>query len=189
MPDLLVRFHKMYPELIIEQSSSKRFGIMEALQAGTIDFAICVPSIKTDEKFHIRSETLMYEDVYVVFPPSHRFRNRKTVHILELDGENYITSPKGYAVRDAMDKHFTKMQVKPYIVIETTDTISVMSYVKAASGFAFIPRTIVTKYPELENECTVLTGIDTREDVSVSWNEGKYKTQTQILFFEFLRIF
>lgn len=186
MPPILATIQKMNSNFNLTQSSAKRFKIIEALQNGTADFAFCAPSLEAGADSGIVSENIMSDGVYVSFSPNHPLKHRKSVHITELNGLDYYTAPKGYGMRDYMDIEFAKAGVQPRIVIETTDTSSIINYVRVGMGFAFMPMSIVKLNPDLMKGRCLLKGYE-YSNTSISWNEKIYKTKAHQEYLDLVR--
>jgi DNA-binding transcriptional LysR family regulator len=187
MPTLLASFHKIYPGLTICQLSAKRHQIQESLQAGGVDYALCVPPLEEDEEFSIRTENVKWEEALVMFSPNHPLRAKNVILLAELEKQNYITAPIGYGMRDGMDIHFKRKGVRPRIVIETSDTSAMPNYVRSGLGFACLPKSVVWQNVELRKECCDFSESDIGAYVALSWNEKQYKSETHHLFYEFLK--
>ena len=186
MPPILATIQKMDPNINLIQSSAKRYKIIEALQNGTADFGFCAPSLDEGTNSGIVSENIMSDGVYVVFSPNHPLKHRKSVHITELNGLDYYTSPPGYGMRDYMDIEFAKALVQPRVVIETTDTSSIINYVKVGMGFSFMPMSVVHLKPDLiKGRCT-LKGYEYGH-TSISWNENIYKSKAHLIYLDLVR--
>ncbi len=183
---LWANIQKSAPQFNMIQSSSKRSNIIAALQTGASDFALCAPNLESDRSMGIVSEIILQDGVFVYFSPNHPLKHRESVDITELAGLDYYTSPKGYGMRDGMDIAFAKANVEPRIVLETTDTSSVIHYVNIGMGFAFIPISIVNYNPDLIKDRCSLTGYDYCQ-TSISWNERVYKTKAQHMYIEVVR--
>jgi DNA-binding transcriptional LysR family regulator len=86
-----------------------------------------------------------------------------------------------------MDIYLRQKAVNPRVVIETTDTSLISSYVRGDLGFAFVPASVVSKSPELKRDCIKVTWGKMEGHVVVSWNDKLYKTSTHLLFREFIK--
>ncbi len=187
MPELLAKFHKAYPNLTIEQTSAKRLRIIESLRDGSADFALVAPMLEPDPDDLIHTEVVINDTAYALLPPHHPLKNRDSIHITELDKENYITAPKGYGMRDSMDERFARHNVCPHVVIETADTSAASKYVYPGLGFALLPKSVVIRNPELRKEAILVTGNDMSAKIGISWNKEKYKAKIHELFLDFLK--
>lgn len=186
MPDLLGSFYKHYPETIIYQSSARRKDIINLLDVGDVDFAICTPPIEEHEGTAIKTQNIFQEEASVFFSPGHPLIKKSSILLEDLENEKLITSPVGFGMRDHIDIVFAQAKVRPRIVIESSDTTAVPEYVKAGLGFAIIPKYYRLRDPVLEQYCVEIANCETSGYIGLSWNENRYKKKIAIIFRDFV---
>lgn len=185
MADLLGSFNRRYPEVTIYQSSARRKDIIAALGAGLVDFAVCTPPINEGEGAYIKTQTVFTDRGFVLLPSGHQLIKKVAISARELENENLITSPVGLGMRDHVDKIFAQVNIRPKIVIESTDTAAVPTYVKAGLGFAIIPKSVGLMNPALTPDCVDLLE-DPIGDTGLSWNESRYQKKTALVVRSFI---
>jgi DNA-binding transcriptional LysR family regulator len=75
----------------------------------------------------------------LLVPEHHRFAERESVDITELDGENYIAYSKDSQLRQQTDKLFRSLGVHPRITTETAQDVMIYGLVAAGHGIAITP--------------------------------------------------
>ena len=185
MPALQASVYAADLNINMVQSSGRRFKILKALEEGIVDYAFCSPAIIPDSNSDIESEIILKDGAYIIFSPNHPLDKEEDLRIEQLDGQNFYTSPLGFAIRDYTEVTFAKYGVKPNIVVETADTSAIIDYVNTGMGFAVIPMSIAVRNPHLLEKCKVLSG--ELGHVTVSWNRRVYKTEAQCHFLDIAR--
>ncbi|MDR2565396.1 MAG: LysR family transcriptional regulator [Bifidobacteriaceae bacterium] len=186
MPEIVAALHKADPDAHLTLTVAKRGKLLEYLLKGRADFAVWGPGNPDDRLPGIATEHVLLEAVAIVFSPKHVFCGRESVDVRELDGMEYYTSPAGFGMRDTMDRAFAEANVRPQIAIESPDTAAIAHFVRTGSGFAFAPRSLVNRSPDLYPPRADLTGYQ-RVHVSVSWSTSAFKSKTQRLFLDLVR--
>lgn len=187
MPNLLIEFHTRYPNLTLIHRTGTRNEIVMALQSGSADYALCVPPLEADPEGGVMTENLLLEEACVGFSHDHPLSARNTICSAELDKQNYVTSPKGYGMRDAMDRLFEEKGIRPNIVIETADISSVADYIKTGQCFTFVPKSMIVQNVDDKKRYITISDAIVTDYVAVSWNDTIYKTSAHEIFKDFIK--
>lgn len=186
MSGLLSQFRQQMPDIEFHQASAKRTELIKLFCAGEADFAICAPPIPEDEA--ISTISLIHEICPIIYPPGHWLDNRKTVSLHELANEAFITALPGYGIRELADRFFASTNIHPRIIVETSDTSSIPSYIKNGFGIAFSPLSPLLKDPLYQNG--YLRYIEVSEPpcittIGLSWKKNRYLTHADKQFLAF----
>jgi DNA-binding transcriptional LysR family regulator len=139
LPQLLRAFLDEYPDVHVrlQEASSPQLG--RALRNFEIEIAIM------DEAGlggGIASEPLFGEPLVVAVPPGHRFADRSTLTMRELDGESFILMKHGHGYRQIVMESLTRAGVTPRIVYESDEIETVQRLVEAGLGISIVPRMV-----------------------------------------------
>lgn len=186
VPGLLSQFKKQVPEIDFRQISAKREELIKQFCAGETDFAICAPPIPEND--NICTISLIEETCPIIYPPGHWLDNRDTITLRELENEDFITALSGYGIRELADRFFASTNIHPRIVVETSDTSSIPSYIKNGFGIAFSPLSALLKDPLFQNG--YLRYIEVSDPpcittIGLSWKKDRYLTHADKLFLAF----
>jgi DNA-binding transcriptional LysR family regulator len=99
LPDLLVRFRKSFPGIVVEVVVGDSAGIADMVEAGTLElgFVGSGPGPSTLEY------TRLWEDELVlVVPPSHPWAGKRQVELSELSGQPLILREPGSGTRQSL---------------------------------------------------------------------------------------
>lgn len=184
MPEILSRFHKYYPHIQLSQMSAKRHGIIEMLMKDDVDFAISSPELTEEECFE--NKILIHETCSIIYPKRHWLSGRKSVALQELVQENFITAPKGFALRDQSDLFFKEAGFRPTYVIQSTDTYNIPVFVDQGLGIAFTPQLFLKYHPEMKKQSIEITYPKCEGEVTLAWKKDRYLNQSCQIFRDFI---
>lgn len=175
MPKLLRQYKKSLPDLKTTLYSKDLNSIEKAIIDGEVDFAItCPPPGNTEE---IETIELMLEPGVLIYPRGHWLEGLKSVGFEALLDEPIICGAKGFGTRDIMVALFEKLKITPNIVIETTDTISVLRYVSDGLGIASVPLSQVLQDEKFKDNYIKIKTPGAAGTIALSWRRGKYLTE------------
>lgn len=144
IPDLLFAVQEKRPKIRIKHYSLDKKNLIKYALTDRADFnIICPPS----RNMNLNSIPLHKEPGVVIYPKGHWLENRKTVHLHELENENFVGVNRGYGARDSVEIMYEEHHFKPNFMIETSDTSLVKAYVSKNFGIAVVPETIMLKDP------------------------------------------
>lgn len=176
MPGLLSFFRKRLPEAQFHQVSAPRSSILKMLHSGTADFAICTPAIYEDPE--LETTVLIDEVCPIIYPSEHWLKDRREVSLKELENEPFVSANPGYGIRDLTESFFERVSIHPKIIVESTDTSSIPSYIKNGIGIAFSPLSPLLQDPVLRNRYIEVSDPPCIGVVGLSWKKGRYLTRT-----------
>lgn len=186
MPGLLYSFKEKLPEIQFHQRSDRRFRIMKMLYSGEADFAICSPPILDDPE--LETSILIHEVCPVIFPAGHWLENRKSVDLAELKYEPLISALPGYAIRDLAEEFFQSVNIKPNIIVESSDTSLIPNYIKNGFGIAFSPLSALLQNALLQDKHIQYIEVSNPPcigDVGLTWKKDRYMSRAGKQFLKF----
>ena len=83
------------------------------------------------------------EHLVILVPVDHPWAKRKTVALVELEGQPVIMREKGSGTRELVDSVFDKLHVKPVIAMEVGSNEAIKRAVEANVGLAFFPPSVL----------------------------------------------
>jgi DNA-binding transcriptional LysR family regulator len=126
-------------ELAVRESTVS--GLLEALDAGELDFAVLGSAGNGPEHF---SAVPLYEERYVVvFPPDHRLSAVNAISLQELSGEPYVDR-LSCEMREMVMAVCRERAIELYATFRSEREDWVQAMVMARMGFAFMPEYSVT---------------------------------------------
>lgn len=183
MVSLLASFRQFMPDIKIRQSSARRLRIISMLKSGEVEFAICTPIIDDDPD--LISITLIEDDCPIIYPPNHWLTNKNQIDLKDLVNESFISSAPGYGIRDLAETFFKAAEISPEIIVESTDTSALPSYVKSGLGIAFSPNSTVVLDPILKENHINISNPSCIGVVGLTWRKDRFQDETSKLFKKF----
>ena len=147
LPSLLGRFKKKTPDIKVTLTIKNTPSILEDLTNDVIDLALVEGIV---ESKHFIVEKFAEDELVLVCPPDHPWRNRKEIHIEELANERMIwresISGTRLIVENTLREYGVLDMIENYMEISSTQAIK--SAVEAGLGISILPRLTVAR--ELE---------------------------------------
>ena len=185
--DIVLGYKKAHPDCTISFTYKARKEITESLIMGTTDFALTTPPIESDPSKGIVTEIVLREHACALLPPGHRLLGKKFVSLEDLQGDPLVTSPKGAGMRNNIDMIFSLYDFHPQIVCETNNIDLQIRAVFNGMGYAWMPRMLMRRDPELSKYSVDL---DTKEAigyVGLSYNSNFNMSKSGDDFRDFIK--
>lgn len=150
LPELLQSFRRRYPNIALSLQTGNSSFIEKLLLEGAIDLGfIGMPA--QNPILHV--EPYLIDELVLIIPPDHPFKDKKEISPAELAGETIIWREKGSATRTLSEAYLSAHKVKAVRVMEVGDCEAIKRLVAAGTGVAFISKYAVT----LELNANLLT--------------------------------
>ncbi|MFJ7936397.1 LysR substrate-binding domain-containing protein [Sporosarcina sp. NPDC096371] len=147
LPSLLGRFKKRKPEVKVTLTIKNTPRVLEDLSNDLIDLAL-VEGLVENEAFIV--EKFAEDELILVCPFDHPWKNRKEINIEELENERMIwresISGTRLIVENVLNEHGVLRKIESYMEIGSTQAIK--SAVEAGLGISILPKLTVAR--ELE---------------------------------------
>lgn len=169
-PDLALAYKRAFPHNMISIGYGFRADIIEMLNAGRADFALCTPPLTEAESKYIETEVVFSEKSCIVLPPESPLLQKDIVTFDDLRGVPLVTSPRGAGVRNNLELIFHKYAYTPDIVCESNDVELLLRSVMGGLGFCFMPA-LMARDPRVGPYCRQIE-LDYRAEIALSWNKN-----------------
>ena len=147
MPTLLGAFHRRYPlvDIHVSVSVTGSTGLADDVRHGRLDVALVgLPDV---DLAGLRTTVLDRRPFVVLLPAGHRLAGRSEIGLLELAGEPFVDTLRGFGNRIVVDRAFDAIGAPRRIVIEVSDMTTVPDYVQAELGVAVVPQLDLQPHP------------------------------------------
>ncbi len=150
---LIMEFKKVDPRYAISVLHASKQEMLEALNSGGADFALCCPPISVKNSAILATDIAFFEEGLILLPPGHPLLRKKSVTIDELRDEPLVTTQKHSGMRNMLEPIFERAKFHPHIICESNNLDMVIQAVMGGLGYAFITKLMVIDRPELMNNC------------------------------------
>jgi DNA-binding transcriptional LysR family regulator len=135
MPSLLSEFQRRYPrvKVILDEGNSEDMARSVLEMKNELAF---IAQINLDRK--IKSIFFSTVEFVLAASPEHRFSQRKSISLRELNEEPVILREKGSGLRAAILRKFHEYGIWPSVIIEASSLDFIVGYVKQNKGVSFM---------------------------------------------------
>lgn len=135
MPSLLSEFQRRFPgiKVILDEGNSE--DMAKSVLERKNELAL-ISQLNLDRK--IKSLFFSTVEFVLVVSPEHRFSQRKSISLRELNGEPVILREKGSGSRAAILRKFQEYGIWPSVIIEASSLDFIVGYVKQNKGVSFM---------------------------------------------------
>ncbi len=135
MPYLLSEFQRRYPRIKVILDEGNSEDMARSVFEMKNELAL-ISEINLDQK--IKSNFFASVEFFLVASSEHRFSQRKSISMRELNEEPVILREKGSALRTAILRKFHEYGIWPSVIIEASSLDFIMDYVKQNKGVSFM---------------------------------------------------
>jgi DNA-binding transcriptional LysR family regulator len=135
MPSLLSEFQKRFPRTKVNLDEGNSEDMARSVLEGKNELAL-ISQLNLDR----RMKALFFSTVefVLVTSPEHRFSQRVSVSLRELNGEPVILREKGSGSRAAILRKFQEYGIWPSVIIEASSLDFIVGYVRQNKGVSFM---------------------------------------------------
>lgn len=133
--ELVASYLPEHPDVLVSHSEDTTEGLLGGLDAGRIGVAITSP--RPPERY----EWLMLgeQSLVVLLPRTHRLATAPRIDLRDLAGERFVALDPRHHARRAADRLCARVGIRPRIVLEADDFVTIDNYVGSGIGVAVLP--------------------------------------------------
>jgi DNA-binding transcriptional LysR family regulator len=135
MPSLLSEFQRRYPRIKVILNEGNSEEMARSVLEMKNELAL-ISQLNLDRK--IKSVFFSTVEFVLVASPVHRFSQRQSISLRELNGEPVILREKGSGSRTAILRKFQEYGIWPSVIIEASSLDFIVGYVKQNKGVSFM---------------------------------------------------
>jgi len=140
LPDLLMDFHRRYPQVKVSIGLEQGGELIEWVRMGKIDFAILTSNRQYSG---LASVPLKKNKLFLVAPADHPLASKDTVSPTDLEKYPFLGFDEGMELRMMMDALFRRMSVSIDYAMASSNVATVKHMAMAGLGLAILPETAV----------------------------------------------
>lgn len=186
LPSVISAFRGKYPSVKFDLHQGSYHSLAENVVKGNIDMAILGPLPKLEK---VKGDVLFTEKIVALLPYNHRLAGEKEIKLGQLQNEPFILFPKGYVLRNIIEKAFQQIGYNPVVSFEGEDIDTIKGLVSAGLGITLIPEiTLIDGTPRSTVMIPVIEPSVSRA-VGVIIPRDRKLLPTEQLFYQFLKDF
>lgn len=135
MPSLLSEFQRRFPRIKVILDEGNSEDMARSVLEMKNELAL-ISQLNLDRK--IKSTFFSTVEFVLVASPEHRFSQKKSISLRELNGEPVILREKGSGSRTAILRKFQEYGIWPSVITEASSLDFIVGYVKQNKGVSFM---------------------------------------------------
>ncbi|NQU62565.1 MAG: LysR family transcriptional regulator [Rhodospirillales bacterium] len=136
LPEILSRYHQLYPEVKIELETDTAGALMKRLLNYDIEIAFVAEPVSFDA---INTQPVFEEKLVLVAPPSFPSLEKTS----KISGKTVIAFKTGCAYRRYLEEWLLESGIVPGGIMAVDSNLTVLACVSAGTGFAVVPQSIL----------------------------------------------
>jgi DNA-binding transcriptional LysR family regulator len=136
LPEILSRYHKLYPDVQIELETDTAGGLTTRLLNYDVEIAFIAEPLSFER---IETRPVFEERLILVAPKSFP----PLTHIDEISGKSVVAFETGCAYRRYLEDWLLEMGIVPGAIMAVGSYIAILACVSAGTGYAVVPQSIL----------------------------------------------
>lgn len=187
LPTAISAFRDQYPHVQFELNQGSYHDLQDAVIKGDVNIALVAPVPMENEQ--LKGAILFTESIVALLPINHPLAQLPTIKLNELRNDSFVLYPKGFILREMIEKHCMQNGFQPKVSFEGKDIDAIKGLVSAGLGVSLIPEiTLVDHLPRATVTVPIIEPDITRT-VGMMIPIDRQLLPTEQLFYEFLKGF
>ena len=144
LPDVIVRFNRLYPDIKLRVIDQITDSLVESILSGVADFAI---GYLPDGERGINVEPLYEDEIIVLVPAAHKHAQKSELKWREIVREVVVSLPGQTSVGQLIDRVLTPRGIRLNPALEPHMMLTISSLVSVGFGLGILPSSFVTSSP------------------------------------------
>lgn len=183
LPKILGNFKSIYPGIVpkLEIANSQR--IVEMVNTNSLDIGIIGEEIICPPELHL--EPWLKDELFLVVPDKHSWVNRVSVHVRDLENEQFIFRERGSSTRSIIENILANHGLKVSVALELNNTEAVKQAVSAGLGVSIVSGFSVSS--NLGIVCIPIEGLGFYRMFNIIYHKNKLFSPAAKSFLTFLK--
>ncbi|WP_223593307.1 LysR family transcriptional regulator [Neobacillus bataviensis] len=184
LPHILAKMKNLYPNIIPSVQIGNTRDIAQAIISHEIDVGIVEGEISNR---NLNVKTFSKDLMYIVAGGNHPIFSEEEVTRGQLEQENWIVREEGSGTRDATDKLFQTLQIRPSKLMEFGSTQLIKEAVEAGLGISYLSELTVKKERILGTiQVLNVKGTPIKRNFSIITESAEFQTKSMNLFIKLI---
>ena len=179
-PDMLVRFHKKYPDIPVELYEYGSIRAAELVQDETLDLALVNMNFYGLDK--LNSFKILSDRIVFCVSRDHPLAEEKEVTMDMLQEESVILYNTDSVQNRTLNTLFDQLEKKPNVILRASQLYTIRNFVQQNLGGAFLYASLLRNMPELIG-LPIVPPIE--QEIGLIWKKGKYVNSSVEKFLSF----
>ena len=181
-PDLVLEFHKLYPEVPVELFEYGSIRAASLVQEEALDLALVNMNFYDIDKMN--SCTLRTERIVFCVSKRHHLAREKQITIEQLKDEPIIMYNTDSVQNTTLGVYFDRAGIKPNVIMHASQLFTIKNFIQNELGGAFLYSSLLKNLPGLVG-IPVVPAIE--QEIGIIWKKGKYINGSVEKFIQFVK--
>ncbi len=136
LPEILARYHALYPDVQIELETDTAGGLMDRLQNYDIEIAFAAEPVSFD---WVSTQAVFEERLILIAPQS--FPSLESTS--EISGKTVVAFEAGCAYRRYLEQWLLDAGIVPGSIMAVSSYLAIFACVSAGTGYAVVPQSVL----------------------------------------------
>ncbi|MNW54746.1 HTH-type transcriptional regulator GltC [compost metagenome] len=182
MPDLIVDFREIYPNIRFQLNQNNTSSLQDQLAQGSVD--MCLLSHPSEQIHSMEWREIMSEELYVFVPLHHPLAGRSSIQLSEISDEPMISFKAGFGLRNLSDHYCRTAGFIPRIAFEGEEVPTIEALVAAGLGVALLPGVRGINNHQIVR--LKVTSPDCYRVIGLAWMKERYMSPPAKRFLDFV---
>ncbi|MER7014473.1 LysR family transcriptional regulator [Saccharopolyspora sp. NPDC000359] len=164
LPPVVSTYRAAHPGVELSIVDGMSDEVLQQVRSGEVDLAVTVTAEPLPD---LDVRPIATDQFCCVFPPQHRFSQRRELTWADLAGEPHIAFEPSSSIRQHAERAFATAQVGPEVVLESRNIGTVAGLVAAGLGVAVVPGLVLPLVQFAHLEHRALGAPETRRQIAV----------------------
>src|SRR5207245_7083011 len=143
LPELVVTFHKHYPEVTLDIVEDVTQGISRRVEAGELDVALASTCQQSPT---LRRESLGNEPLLALVPEGHPLAKKTLVELDDLKSQRFLLLHEMHCLSQQVHNLLESRRLHPEIALAGSQLSTIANMVAAGIGVSIVPQMMVEHY-------------------------------------------
>ena len=177
LPDIVQKIRKRHERVKFELIEKRTEMLVDALQLGTIDFALMSPPTAIDDQCdHI---SLLKDSFLLALPNKHPLADFEKINVKKLTNERILLLENSHCLAAQVEAYCENIGLNADITIRSTQMDTLLGLVESGLGLTFIPSMATGYYKHRKVQFRPVSSIPCHREVWIMWLRRQVLTRSQ----------
>src|SRR5215472_15983564 len=140
LPELVMKFHKDYPEVTLELVEDVNDGITRRVEAGELDVALASTCQQSPS---LRRESLGHEPLLALVPQADPLAKQTVIDLDDLKSQRFLLLHEMHCLSQQVNHLLESRRLRPEIALAGSQLSTIANMIAASIGISIVPQMMV----------------------------------------------
>lgn len=187
LPQILAKMKKLYPNVVPSVQIGNTREIVQAALSYQIDVGI-VEGEATNQSLTI--QPFAHDEMYIIAGTKSEIFSKEIVTLEQIENETWIVREEGSGTREATERLFEILKIRPKNIIEFGSTQLIKEAVEAGMGITYLSELAIKKEKRLNTiDYLKVNGTPIQRNFSIITGKIELQTKSMEIFIELIKTY